>query len=607
MVGLRELSTDEIKDIIDQAIMLGCIRWSISGGEPMLRSDFEDVFDYITRRSLTYSLNTNGTLITPRIARLMKRKGAKMVALYGATSKVHDHITRTPGSFEATMRGFRYLREAGSDFIVQIIPMKDNYHQFKDMVKLAESISPYYRVGASWLYLSACGSRERNVEIDQQRLEPIEVIKLNPQDQFGDQQLFDEQCLNSPSDDRLFANCIAARRKFHIDPYGGMTFCGFIKDSGLIYDLRKGTFQEAWETFIPSLADKIRGGTEYLNNCAFCRLKKECVWCSAFSYLEHRRHGAKIEYLCNMAQESHAFKLKWITDHRRYYQIAGITIQVDSELPINDYTFDSKFESFRVAERDKDIVCIQHHFGLPDINGYSLGKEVYRKPPWAIYRHGQLWIYLGIDPDPGNSNLHCIACFNDDHTRARIFNDADRRELFLGGGLHSLTLFPTDQILLARILADRQGCYLHSGAVVLGGHGLLFMGHSGAGKSTMIKMLKDEGEILCDDRNIVRLWPDGFRVHGTWSHGEVPLVSSASGPLRAMLLLRKSDRNRITEIGDRKKAIDLVLSCLIKPFVTTDWWQKNLSLTELMVREVPCYEVEFDKSGKIVRELKRLL
>ena len=30
------------------------------------------------------------------------------------------------------------------------------------------------------------------------------------------------------------------------------------------------------------------------------------------------------------------------------------------------------------------------------------------------------------------------------------------------GGLASLTMFPTDQIMLSRVLADREGCFLHS-------------------------------------------------------------------------------------------------------------------------------------------------
>ncbi len=101
-----ELSFEEIKGIVTDARKMGCRKWNISGGEPMLRPDFPEIFDYLTSKSVSYSLNTNGTLITPAIARLLRRKGNKMVALYGATAQVHDHITRRPGSFEALMRGF---------------------------------------------------------------------------------------------------------------------------------------------------------------------------------------------------------------------------------------------------------------------------------------------------------------------------------------------------------------------------------------------------------------------------------------------------------------------------------------------------------------------
>ncbi len=119
-----------------------------------------------------------------------------------------------------------------------------------------------------------------------------------------------------------------------------------------------------------------------------------------------------------------------------------------------------------------------------------------------------------------------MAVFNDDHTHVRIYNDETRTQSWRDGDVASVTMFPTDQIMLSRVLADRGGCYLHSGGVVLNGKGFLFVGHSEAGKSTTMKLLEGVGEVLCDDRNIVRREPGGgFRVYGTWSHGEVPIVS----------------------------------------------------------------------------------
>ena len=73
--GREELSLVEIQRIVDEARQMGCRAWAISGGEPMLRPDFTEIFEYVTRKSVFYSLNTNGTLITPEVARLLTRRG----------------------------------------------------------------------------------------------------------------------------------------------------------------------------------------------------------------------------------------------------------------------------------------------------------------------------------------------------------------------------------------------------------------------------------------------------------------------------------------------------------------------------------------------------
>src|SRR5208337_880229 len=200
--------------------------------------------------------------------------------------------------------------------------------------------------------------------------------------------------------DRLFARCIADQREFHIDPYGRMAFCGFIKEPALRYDLRRGSFREAWEVFIPGLADRVRGGAEYRENCAVCGLRDDCLWCYTYGYLEHGRYSAPVEYLCQVARENRSFKEDWKLRHRRYYRIAGITVQVDADLPITDETFAPKFRQFQVDGPGDDLISIRHHFSLPDIAGRDLGQEVHRQLLWTIYRKGNSWIYLwarGLD------------------------------------------------------------------------------------------------------------------------------------------------------------------------------------------------------------------
>lgn len=291
--------------------------------------------------------------------------------------------------------------------------------------------------------------------------------------------------------------------------------------------------------------------------------------------------------------------------HRRCYQIAGITIQLWSDIPISDQTFEPELEQFEVAEPGSDIISISLHFLLPDLQGMDLGKEVYRRPPWVIYRRGWSWIYLGIAPKPNDIGPQFLAVFNEDHSHAAIY--ANRKDQFLKGQLSSLTLFPTDQILLARILANRNACIFHSAAIIMNKRGLLFLGDSEAGKTTIAAMLKSKAEIICDERNIIRRWPEGFRIHGTWMHSKIPVVSSSSGPLNAIIFLQKSNRNCINPISNRGEILRNLLKYVVKSLVTADWWNKIIDLMGSLSNELPCYEMEFDKSGSIADELEELV
>ena len=209
--------------------------------------------------------------------------------------------------------------------------------------------------------------------------------------------------------------------------------------------------------------------------------------------------------------------------------------------------------------------------------------------------------------------------FSADHTRGELYNPLEGGGVVGQGRAPLAEHVPQRPGVLARLLADRDACYLHSAGVVLDGQGLLFVGHSDAGKSTTVEMVRrglgERVEILCDDRNIVRRWPrwaapaspHGYWVHGTWSHGDVPEVSPRGAPLRAVLFLMQSSANELEVIGDRKAVWHRLLATVIRPLVGGEWWQRAMDVLEGIVSEVPCYVMRFDRSGAIVPELERLV
>jgi len=604
-----ELSFDEIRRIVNEARTMGCREWALSGGEPMIRPDFSEIFSMISAQSSWYTLNTNGTLITPGIARLLRRKGTKLIALYGATAAVHDAVTRNPGSFEALERGIAYLREAGAGFTVQVVPMKTNLADYDAMVRLAGSWSPSWRVGATWLYLSASGDPRRNRDILAERLEPHRVVELD-EAQAGDPGVSEGElapacAASSAATGGLYAACIAGRRDFHVDPYGGLSFCSFVKDPALRLDLRAMSFAEAWDARLPRLAEAVPPSKAYADGCGTCGLRADCKWCPVFAYLESRDHSAKIDGLCAIARETRRVRTEWLGTHRRRFRVGGLAVDVQADLPITDDTFEPKFELFRSAANGPADIVLRHHFSLPDLEAFDLGREVFRQAPWAVYRKGTSWIYVMISPDPSDRMVHRVMVFDDGHTRGRIYSPSDAS--FRSGGLDSLALLPSDQLVLARALPAFGGAFIHAAGVDVDGQGLVFAGPSEAGKSTIVKLIGERGRVLCDDRVIVRKGPGGFRVHGTWNHGEIRRVSPGSAPLRAVFFLRQSAFNRIDRVGDPRAVLTGFLPRLVRPLVSADWWEQALALAGDIVRDVPFYDLSFDKSGAIVGVLEGFL
>jgi len=598
-----ELNTDEIKIIIDDAIRLGCREWTISGGEPMLRPDFSEIFDYITSKSSSYSINTNGTLITPEIAELMKRKGRKMIALYGATADVHDHITRNPGSFQATIKGLKLLLEVGADFIIQLIPVKDNYHQFKEMVKLAKSLSSHWRIGVPWQFLSAEEDTKINEEVRFKRFDPMEVIKLDrSQITAEESEREDFSCFSE--DDRMFVSCIDYRREFYIDSYGHMTLCRFITDPSLRYDLRKGSFQDCWETFIPSLKDVVKKGKKYRYDFKSCDLKSVCGWCPVYGYFEQKHFSAPIEYLCQVAKENRKIIDDWERNHCRYFKCADITVKIESDLPISENTFHPTFYPFQTDGPGENMIFLQHYFKMPHLNNKDLGTAVYQSRGWEIRKNGSSWKYISFLKDSGK--IKKIAIFNKDHTVINVYND----EIKMTEDEDLRSLYHDDvfltQISLAHILAYRGGFFLHSSGVVIDGRGILFVGDSGAGKSTIRNMALSNNKIkpLCNDRNIVRKQLDEYRIYGTWIYGDLSDVQAVSVPLGAIMFLEQAQENLIILLEDRLEVTKRLLQCVIRPIESIEWWDKTLSIVGAISQEVPCYRLKFDLTGRIIDQLE---
>lgn len=127
----RTLSVAEIKRIIENLKNSEVPDLLITGGEPMLYPDLMiTAFEFARSVGLECSLNSNLTLVTPEIARELKRlRIGVLTSILSFERSVHDSITTVTGSFDRLIDGIRLVQEYGVSVSANMVVMRMNMDQ----------------------------------------------------------------------------------------------------------------------------------------------------------------------------------------------------------------------------------------------------------------------------------------------------------------------------------------------------------------------------------------------------------------------------------------------------------------------------------------------
>lgn len=169
-----ELTTPPAFNVIDNMADAGVAIVTFSGGEPLLRPDIYEAIERADDRGMLCTIASNGTLMTPNVARRLSRAGIRRVeiGLDGATAKIHDFLRNRPGSFEATVNGIASCADVGFDELaVTMTQHSKNINELAETMELAE------KLGATRFYLNRLIPAGRGVEASYLDVTPSERIK----------------------------------------------------------------------------------------------------------------------------------------------------------------------------------------------------------------------------------------------------------------------------------------------------------------------------------------------------------------------------------------------------------------------------------------------
>jgi hypothetical protein len=171
--------------------------------------------------------------------------------------------------------------------------------------------------------------------------------------------------------------------------------------------------------------------------------------------------------------------------------------------------------------------------------------------------------------------------------------------------------YPLDELLIMHRLAQEQAIELHGcGIVRRERKGNLFVGHSGAGKSTITRLwtAREDVEVLSDDRIIVRCDKERctskkrIRMYGTPWHGEAMYASPGSAPLARIFILQHGHGNVLTRLSPGQAVAELFARSFV-PFHRHEYVDAALEFLQEVVDAVPCYRYAFEPNESAVETI----
>jgi len=176
--------------------------------------------------------------------------------------------------------------------------LRANRHELDDMIALAERLGVQYRFdGVLWPRLDG-GQGPLN-----QRLSPAEVVALDrefPERQREMQELVGRTASGMVRAERVYA-CGAGQRSFHIGSAGWLSACMMARRQS--YDLLRGTFQEGWESFLPTVITRRR---TMHTRCESCQVDSLCTQCPGWSQAVHGDDETPVDYICELGRLRYA-------------------------------------------------------------------------------------------------------------------------------------------------------------------------------------------------------------------------------------------------------------------------------------------------------------
>jgi radical SAM protein with 4Fe4S-binding SPASM domain len=281
-----ELTTAEIKDVLDQLAEAGVFFLTLSGGEVFMRRDFFEILEHARRLMFNVKVKTNAVMIGVEEAQRLRSLNVDtiQISLYSHRAEVHDAITKLPHSFERTIKGIEFLRDQGLRVTIANVLMTANLSDQAGTQKLAAELGVHYTLDPTITPMMDGDMGVLALRIPGEELgEVFRNSALVPNQ--------DEFCAPPPpptEEDLEGYSCSAGHSFCYISPYGDVFPCvQFPLPTG---NIREQKFLDIWN-FSPQMKEVRSIQARDLTTCSSCSHVASCTRCPGLAYMEGNMRG----------------------------------------------------------------------------------------------------------------------------------------------------------------------------------------------------------------------------------------------------------------------------------------------------------------------------
>jgi radical SAM protein with 4Fe4S-binding SPASM domain len=295
-----ELDTKQVVGLLSEAARAGCLMLLLSGGEPLLREDFVQVYTAARRLGFVVSVFTNASLVTQAHVDAFGEYPPEMVevSIYGATEATYERITGVPGSFRRARRGIEQLMARGVRVGLKTMILRDNVEEITAIEAMARDLGVRFRLDP--LVTARLDGDQTPLEqrVDAQRAVEVELASGGRRAEMG--RFFRrQQAAGAPGTGKAgeLYYCGAGIASFHIDPSGFMHPC--LLSTAIAYNAVTMGFADAWKAVTTAIDDVTWDGA---GGCSSCPTIDVCGYCPGVFALEKASPSQPPDYLCQLGE-----------------------------------------------------------------------------------------------------------------------------------------------------------------------------------------------------------------------------------------------------------------------------------------------------------------